>query len=102
MPKAELTKEEIKDLTKDDFDSTPEKDPVKRFLLMTQKGPKGSVLDVKPLWDSFYRLNFWKHERSDCLMPKSEMVESRFVRVDKKGKKYTVKDLTRKQNASRN
>ena len=95
MPKAELTKEEIKALTKEDFDDTPEVDPVKRFLLMTQKGPEGAVLDVKPLWDDFYRLNFWQHKRSDWIMPHSEMVESRFVRVDKDGKKYSVKDLTK-------
>jgi len=95
MPSAELTKEEIRALTRDDFDDDPKEDPVKRFLLMTQKGPAKSILDVRPLWDNYYRLNFWVHQNSGSLVLKSQIAESRFVRVDKKGKKYTVKDLTK-------
>ena len=95
MPQAELTKEEVKALTKDDFDDEPKSDPVKRFLLMTQKGPKGSVLDARPLWDNYYRLNFWVHQNSDSIIMQSRIAESRFVRVDKKGKSYSVKDLTK-------
>lgn len=96
MPHAELTKEEIKALAKDNFANEPKEDPVKRFLLMTQKGPEKSILDVRPLWDNYYRLNFWVHQHSDSFILKSQIVESRFVRVGKKGKKYTVKDLTKK------
>ena len=95
MPSAELTKEEIRALTRDDFDNEPKGDPAKRFLLMTQKGPDGAILDVKYLWDNYYRLNFWVHQNSDSLILKSQIAESRFVRVNKKGKKYTVKDLTK-------
>jgi hypothetical protein len=69
----------------------------KTFLLLTQKGPKGSILDVKPLWDSYFRLNFWiTHITPDCVIAKSEIVESRFIKVIKGEKGYTVKDLTKK------
>ena len=96
MPSAELTKEEIKALTKDDFDDNPKVDSVKRFLLMTQKGPEKSVLDARPLWDNYWRLNFWLHQYSQSVVMHSQIVESRFVRVDSKGKKHIVKDLTKK------
>jgi len=95
-PVPELTQEEIDELTKEVKEKTA-KDPIKSFLLMTQKGPPGSILDVKPLWKDFYRLNFWKETPSNCLMVTRSIIESRFVRVDNDGKKLSVKDLTRKE-----
>lgn len=69
----------------------------KTFLLLTQKGPKGSILDVKPLWNNYFRLNFWITQiTTDCVMAKSSIVESQFVRVTKVDKGYSVKDLTKK------
>jgi hypothetical protein len=68
----------------------------KTFLLLTQKGPKGSILDVKPLWDSYFRLNFWiTYNDTDCVMAKNIIAESRFVKVVKKKNGYEVKDLTK-------
>ena len=89
MPKnAVLEKEEKK----------PNKEiDAKTFLLLTQKGPKGSILDVKPLWDSYFRLNFWFTEMaSDCVIARNSILESRFIKVIKGKKGYTVKDLTKK------
>ena len=96
MPIPDLTEEEIGSLKQDVLHSKSKEDPVKSFLLMTQKGPEGSVLDVKPLWENFYRLNFWKKFSTNDILPKKAIVESRFVQVDKKGQKYIVKDLTKK------
>jgi hypothetical protein len=68
----------------------------KEFLLLTQSGPKGSVLDVKPLWDNYFRLNFWKEiTENEALMPRNEIVESRFVKVIPDGKAFKVINLTK-------
>lgn len=68
----------------------------KEFLLLTQKGPPGSVLDAKNLWDSFFRLNFWKSTPGpEDIIDRPLIIESKFVRVDRDGKYYKVVDLTR-------
>ena len=68
----------------------------KEFLLLTQKGPTGSVLDVRGLWDNYYRLNFWKSFQGEKdVIARPMVVESRFVRIDKDGKFYKVHDLTK-------
>jgi len=69
----------------------------KTFLLLTQKGPKGSILDARFLWDTYFRLNFWiTYMTTDCVIAKSKIAESRFIKVIKSKKGYTVKDLTKK------
>ena len=68
----------------------------KTFLLLTQKGPKGSILDAKPLWGNYFRLNFWMtYNNPDCVMASNVIAESRFVKVVKEKNGYAVKDLTK-------
>lgn len=41
--------------------------------------PIGTTLDIRPLWDDFYRLNFWgKREKDGDLV----VIDSYFIRVD--------------------
>jgi len=71
--------------------STEERDNLERiFSFLREKipGPKGSNIDIRPLWGKFYRVNYWGEDKikvENKLKDEASMyriIESKFVQVE--------------------
>ena len=73
-------------------------DSMEDFLAVRMPGVAGAKMDVKYLFanrvgGSYFRCNYFKYDNGDLLVTR-KMVDSRYVRVDKKNGHMTLTDLT--------
>ena len=53
---------------------------IKDWVLKHHPGPEGSVLQVCPLWDNYYRINYWDVVTTKRSLREKRIVYSKFIK----------------------
>ena len=57
---------------------------IKYYIKQNHPGPENSIIDVKYLWDDFYRVNYRKEIRSDgSFLSRHTIIHSVFIKISK-------------------
>ena len=57
---------------------------IRRYVKENFSGPENSSIDVKPLWDNFYRINYWRETNStNSFLTEGKIIHSIFIKIIK-------------------